>query len=62
VVAVLVRESSRVEAGEHLVVIEAMKMQNPVIAERAGTVQKLYVKQGDSVQSGDQLLEMSREE
>jgi acetyl-CoA/propionyl-CoA carboxylase biotin carboxyl carrier protein len=49
VVHVLVEEGQHVEIGETVAVVEAMKMENPVRAGIAGTVQDLAVVLGDSV-------------
>ena len=42
-----------VEAGEAIIVLEAMKMENNVTAEKAGTVTEIRVSEGDSVGGGD---------
>jgi biotin carboxyl carrier protein len=57
VVQVAVAEGDRVEAAP-LVVLEAMKMQNEIQAERGGTVRKLHVVAGQAVEGGDPLLEL----
>jgi propionyl-CoA carboxylase alpha chain len=49
VVSLAVAEGQEVKAGETLAVIEAMKMENILRAERDGTIKKIRVKQGDSV-------------
>ena len=49
VVQVLVEEGQHVEVGDTVAVVEAMKMENPVRAGIAGTVQDLAVALGDSV-------------
>jgi propionyl-CoA carboxylase alpha chain len=49
VVSVAVAESQEVKAGETLAVVEAMKMENILRAERDGTIKKIRVKPGDSV-------------
>ncbi len=46
---------SKVDEGESLMVLEAMKMQNEIASPRSGTVKELYVKQGDLVKAGDKL-------
>ena len=46
---VLVAEGQAVKAGESLAVVEAMKMENVLKAERDGTVAKVLVKAGDSL-------------
>ena len=58
VVVVSVAEGDGVEPGTPLVVLEAMKMQNEIQAERAGTVRKLHVAPGQAVEGGDPLLEI----
>jgi biotin carboxyl carrier protein len=58
VVAVLVEEGRRVEAGQGVVVLEAMKMQNEIRCEVSGVVAKLHVKPGQSVEGGDLLFEI----
>ncbi|MCU0234770.1 MAG: biotin/lipoyl-binding protein [Thermoanaerobaculales bacterium] len=62
VLEVKVREGAVVKAGDPLVVLEAMKMENVVQAPHNGTVRKLFVAGGDSVAEGDPLLEMLRPE
>jgi len=52
IVRVLVAEGDEVEAGQGIVVVEAMKMQNELKAPRAGRVTSLRVKTGDSVNAG----------
>jgi propionyl-CoA carboxylase alpha chain len=49
VVSLAVAEGQEVKAGETLAVVEAMKMENILRAERDGTIKKIRVKQGDSV-------------
>ncbi len=53
IVKVLVEVGSEVEAGQAVVVLEAMKMENQIAAERAGTVKEIKVAPGDTVGSGD---------
>ncbi len=55
IVKVLVEVGAPVEAGQAIVVLEAMKMENHVNAERAGTVAEIRVAAGDSVGTGDVL-------
>ena len=49
VVSLAVAEGQEVKAGETLAVVEAMKMENILRAERDGTIKKIRVKPGDSV-------------
>jgi biotin carboxyl carrier protein len=56
VVRVLVNEGDRVEAGQGLVVVEAMKMQNAMKAGASGAVVRIRVRDGDTVAAGDVLV------
>ncbi len=58
IVKVAVADGQQVEAGELLVVLEAMKMENPVTAHKGGTVTALSVAPGDAVTQGAVLLEI----
>ena len=53
IVKVMVAEGDAVEAGDPIVVLEAMKMENNVCAEKSGTVTEIKVAEGDSVGGGD---------
>jgi acetyl-CoA/propionyl-CoA carboxylase biotin carboxyl carrier protein len=53
IVKVLVAVGDAVEAGQAVTVLEAMKMENNIIAETAGTVTEIKVKPGDAVGAGD---------
>jgi biotin carboxyl carrier protein len=52
----LVSQGDTVEAGDILVVIEAMKMNNDLKAQRSGRVQRVYVSPGERVEQGRALL------
>jgi acetyl-CoA carboxylase biotin carboxyl carrier protein len=56
VLEVLVAVGAAVVAGDEVIVLESMKMEIPVVAERAGTVARIVVAAGDQVQAGDLLL------
>jgi acetyl-CoA/propionyl-CoA carboxylase biotin carboxyl carrier protein len=53
VVTIAVAVGDVVEAGQAVCVLEAMKMENAVTAERDGTVRELRVSEGDTVGAGD---------
>jgi len=55
VVRVLVTEKSEVEAGQGIVVVEAMKMQNEIKSPKKGVVRKILAAPGASVNAGDVL-------
>lgn len=52
VVKIVKANGDRVEPGELIVVLEAMKMEQPLIAHKAGTISKLQVSVGQTVASG----------
>jgi acetyl-CoA/propionyl-CoA carboxylase biotin carboxyl carrier protein len=53
IVKVLVEVGQTVEVGQAVVVLEAMKMENQIAADKAGTVKEIKVKAGDTVGAGD---------
>jgi acetyl-CoA/propionyl-CoA carboxylase biotin carboxyl carrier protein len=53
IVKVLVSEGDEVEAGQTVCVLEAMKMENNIAADKSGTVKEVKVTAGQSVGSGD---------
>ena len=55
-VAVNVKEGQAVKAGDLLVTLEAMKMSTPINSDKSGTVSKIYVSAGQSVQEGQPLV------
>ena len=59
IVKTLVSVGDQVEVGQAVVVLEAMKMENHVNAEKAGTVSEVRVSAGDTVGTGDVLVVIS---
>ena len=59
VVELLIEEGQRVEAGQGVLVLEAMKMENEIQAERPGVVSRIFVRPGEPVEGGDSLYEIS---
>jgi biotin carboxyl carrier protein len=55
VIRVLLPERAQVEAGQGIVVMEAMKMQNEIKSPRKGTIQKILAAEGSNVNAGDVL-------
>jgi biotin carboxyl carrier protein len=53
VVRLLVKEGDHVEAGQGLLVVEAMKMQNEVRSPKSGTVERVRAKEGQRVNAGE---------
>lgn len=56
IVAVSVSEGERVERGQELCVLEAMKMNNPIRSTRGGVIEEIYVSVGQQVQHGTPLM------
>jgi biotin carboxyl carrier protein len=46
---------SKVEEGQSLMILEAMKMENEIASPKSGILKELYVKHGDLVKAGDRL-------
>lgn len=55
ILSISVSVGQRVSAGECLMVLEAMKMENEMVAPRDGTVKQILVSQGTMVNTGDVL-------
>ncbi len=60
ILEVTVSEGQSVKAGQDILVMEAMKMENQIQASHDGTVTKVYVNKGDSVAEGDLLVNIAR--
>ncbi|MDX8551732.1 pyruvate/oxaloacetate carboxyltransferase [Methanospirillum sp. J.3.6.1-F.2.7.3] len=56
VLQIRVGRGDQVTAGETLIVLEAMKMENPITSPRDGVVKEIFVDAGDTVLAGDVLL------
>ena len=58
IIRVLVKPGDKVEAGQDVVILEAMKMENSIMASAGGTVKQLLVAEGDTVAADAQLIEI----
>ena len=58
-VSIAVAEGQEVKAGEELAVIEAMKMENVLRAERDGKIAKIHATPGDSLAVDQVILEFA---
>ena len=56
VLSVNVKPGDKVEAGDVLLILEAMKMQNEIMAPEDGTVTDVRVNAGDTVATGDVMV------
>lgn len=59
IIKVNVAVGDSINAGDTLLIMEAMKMENNVLAEKAGTVKSVKVNVGDSVLQDDVLIELA---
>jgi pyruvate carboxylase subunit B len=55
IVRILVNEKDEVKAGQGVIVMEAMKMQNEMKSPKDGVVQKILTAEGSTVNAGDAL-------
>tara|TARA_B100002051_G_C16230932_1_gene390323 strand:- start:159 stop:467 length:309 start_codon:yes stop_codon:yes gene_type:complete len=62
VLEVLVPEGAKVREGQDLMVLEAMKMEHRIAADRDGTVTSIHFKTGDQVDAGSVLLDLVGDE
>lgn len=56
IVNVKVSEGQSVKAGDVLLILEAMKMENEIVSPKAGVVNAIHVSKSDTVASGDSLI------
>jgi len=56
VLKILVEENQSVKEGEVLFVLEAMKMENRIYAERSGLIDKIFVKEQQNIMTGAKLI------
>ncbi len=56
IVSVNIKENQKVSKGDVLLVLEAMKMENEIMAPDNIEISKINVKKGDSVETGQELI------
>lgn len=56
---IFVKEGDKVEAGQSLLVMEAMKMETELLANISGTIKAIYIIKGDRVTPGETLIEIA---
>ena len=56
ILRILVKEGQKVKKGENLIILEAMKMENEIVADEDGIIRSILVKANDSVESDQPLL------
>ena len=55
---IYVKEGQKVSAGTRLLILEAMKMKNKILAPHSGKVKKIYVEEGQNVSKNHMLIEV----
>lgn len=58
ILSVLVKPGDKVTKGQDVVILEAMKMENSITSDYAGTVKQVLVAEGDTVAVDSQLVEI----
>ncbi|MEN6489236.1 MAG: biotin/lipoyl-containing protein [Smithella sp.] len=56
VIKIVVKVGDVVKEEDELVILEAMKMENPIVADADGTVKEILVKEKDKVQANQTLI------
>ncbi|EDO1100096.1 biotin/lipoyl-binding protein, partial [Listeria monocytogenes] len=59
-IQVVVKKGDSVKKGDPLLITEAMKMETTIQAPFDGEVSSIYVSDGDTIESGDLLIEVNR--
>lgn len=58
VIKINCQPGQNVKAGDVLIILEAMKMENEIVAPEDGVISNVFIKEGDSVSSGQKMLGM----
>lgn len=53
---IVVAEGQEIAEGQDIVILESMKMEIPIAAEKSGTVKQIFVQEGDFINEEDQIL------
>jgi biotin carboxyl carrier protein len=61
IIRVCVKNGEQVNRGQTLMVLEAMKMEHPILAPDNGRVESLLFQEGDVVKTDEQLIEFEAE-
>ncbi|QSI99803.1 acetyl-CoA carboxylase biotin carboxyl carrier protein subunit [Bacillus sp. 3a] len=55
----LVKQGDEVQKGQEVAILESMKMEIPIVAEEGGIISKVYKGEGEFVDEGEVLLELT---
>ena len=58
IIEILVKNGQRVREGQHLMTLEAMKMEHKILAPKPGEITKVHFSEGDRVDMGSSLVEI----
>ncbi len=58
ILKIFVKEGQAIKAGDKLLILEAMKMENIISAKQNGVVKKIYVTEGEQIPKGNIMLEL----
>ena len=58
IVRVLVKKGQKVQRGDNIIILEAMKMENRIKSPRTGVIKTINVKAGDKIAKGVLMLEL----
>jgi len=56
ILEVMIKVGDEVQEDQELIILEAMKMENPIFSPSSGKVKSINIKEGDNVESDDILL------
>ena len=59
ILSIKVTVGDSVEKDQELFVMEALKMENSIVAAEDGTVEKVYVRDGDEIETGDVVMDIT---
>ncbi len=59
IIEILVKVGDTVKAGDTVATLEAMKMENPIVAPQDGTITSITASKGDTVDGGDLLITLA---
>ena len=57
IVSVNVKDGQKIKSGENILILEAMKMENMIIADKDKKIKKINIKPGDVVEVDQKLIE-----
>ena len=61
IIKVLVETGQEVKSGDGLVILSSMKMENTIVAEENGTVEDVFIQEGQSIEAGVLLIKIKEE-